>query len=471
MKTQKLGLDSATDTIKVDLSDLPTSKFKISINQGSIQRLISKLNLRGKKLYVELNTCESQCKKKPLSVKRLFLSDWKQGRRIPIDCFHKLCDIANENPENYSKSIFEVNSGSSSNPWKTTFPITLDSDFFTLAETIKVEGYIMKEHFQGFAISNKDIQLLERIEECTLKKGVDVSCFSRMLHIYIYLSESQEIKSIKDANRNELHFKVNNGRLIFTKSVKNYDINEQYVLTLKDNTTTPLSVCISNNLISTRSDLVRSTAHAVLQVYNSVFSRALHHIFKIPVGIGTQKSYVIDLPFDISLLSEDILKTILSVVFSCESNVLLHKGTRSVKIKMASRIYLIRIRTILKKFDIDTTLVKSTDGLHVLTVWRRANLLKLSKIIDWFTVYKKQTMDKILNSYMDNRFTHYEAQNKYLLCLRENGFLTVEQASKLIGRGEAAVRKYFNILCNKNLAKRRKTALRTGGFFYTYYLR
>jgi hypothetical protein len=392
--------------IDINLDDFTKSDFKISINPKIMDIILGSLEIKGKELYYLLNKSKSQESKDIASSKRSYLMLWKKGKRIPIDCFESLCRLSGKNLRDYQTNIYEISSQSSRNNWRASLPIKLTDEFFIISEAIRTEGNIIKGKSkknltQGLAISNKDVFLLKIIENNLKKLNIDLG-ISRILTVVIYL-DNDDIDEIIDKNENKkLHFRFNKGRLFFTQQVKDYNVDKEYVITIK-NQNKSLKVKISNkNIVFTESDL-KTTAYVTLQVYNSVFSKFLSYFFDIPYGIGNNKTYNIDFPFEIEKLSDKIVSNILDIVISCEGTVLFNKpkGDRRVSIKIASEKYLQKLQIMLKRFDIESTIRKSskTEKLYILDIRRKSNLVKLSQNVDILMMYKKDKLNEIVNSY------------------------------------------------------------------------
>jgi len=260
--------------IDINLDDFTKSDFKISINPKIMDIILGSLEIKGKELYYLLNKSKSQEYKDIASSKRSYLMLWKKGKRIPIDCFESLCRLSGKNLRDYQTNIYEISSQSSRNNWRASLPIKLTDEFFIISEAIRTEGNIIKGKSkknltQGLAISNKDVFLLKIIENNLKKLNIDLG-ISRILTVVIYL-DNDDIDEIIDKNENKkLHFRFNKGRLFFTQQVKDYNVDKEYVITIK-NQNKSLKVKISNkNIVFTESDL-KTTAYVTLQVYNSVF--------------------------------------------------------------------------------------------------------------------------------------------------------------------------------------------------------
>jgi hypothetical protein len=175
----------------------------------------------------------------------------------------------------------------------------------------------------------------------------------------------------------------------------------------------------------------------ILQVYNSVFARFLSYYFSIPYGIGLEKTYTIDFHFNINLLSDEILKTILNTVISCEGTIFFgrEKGDRIIKIKLASEKYLEKIQLMFNRFGIDSKIRKATEErLYVLDIRRRKNFEKLFNLINIFSQNKQDILKDITNSYLKGRMPHYEAKSNYLQILKNLGPTTLRNISEMTNK-------------------------------------
>ncbi len=446
-------IDSGIPTL--NLEDLPKDKFKISIDNKTIKNILNKLELNGKKLYKEFSKVKSQRNKKLKSIKRSFLMDWKEGRRIPIDCFKVLCDLSNNKFKDLQKKIKCLNSGYSKKGWNIKFPIKLDKNYFIISEAIRTEGCIMKgkNSVQGIAISNKNIFLIKLIENKLKKLNICEKSFSRRLHIYCYFKKKENIKTVlcKTTNR-KLHFNFKNKRLIFTDFLLDFDnIEKEYEIVI-NNKRIPLKIKTNKHDVIFVDSKLHSTAFVSLQAYNTVFAKFLHHCFDIPHSIGNKKSFIIDFPFNIEKLSKDILKEIINIVVSCEGSVNIHKKARAITIKIGSLNYLKKLQKILSIFGIGSFLWnKSVEKLYILEIRRKNNFLKFNNLIELYTKHKKIKLMKILSSYQKDRFTYFEATKNYLSILQENEPITLKEISKIMNKNYNTIMATFCRLYNEGL--------------------
>ena len=421
-------------SLTVNVTDLPTTKFTISVDKQTIEKILNKLEIKGKELYSELSKNQSQNNKKFLSIKNSFLIYWKKGERIPIDCFITLCKLSDINVLTLQEGITELHSKHSNNGWRINFPITLNKDFFIISEAIRTEGCLMKgkskDSIQGLAISNKDVFLINLIETILRKLNIDKKSFSRLLHIYCYLTPEQKVDEvIESSTKEKLHFKCTNNRLIFLDTIQDYNIEREYILKINGYAVNLKAEINKNNIITIDSKL-HSTGFVSLQIYNSVFARFLHYQFDIPYGIGNKKTFTIDFPFNIQGLPKDILKEIINIVICCEGCVFKHRGTRIIKIKIGSEIYLKKLKQILSVFDIESRISnKNKYGLYTLSITRKNNLIKIKNLIDLYVKYKNIELNRIISSYDPNRVTHLEATKYYLSLLKKYEPTTLKNLS------------------------------------------
>lgn len=413
----------------INIFDIPNNEFNISLPKDEIFPIFK--NLKGDNcLFKKILKLKSQKNLKLGSIKRNFLCKWKKGDRIPIDCFLLFCKLSNKNALNYQRHIMELSIPRSKKSWKIKFPIKLHQDFFVISEAIRAEGCLMigrqKDKLQGLAISNKDTFLLKLIENITIKLGISKKSICRILNVVLYFDKDPIIKEVLNLNSNKkMHFNYSNGRLFILDSFPNYNIKNKYKLIFDNNQQHIIQVYVKkNNLLKIKSD-IHATGYLTLQVYNSTFANFLHHVFKIDYGIGNKKTYTIDFPFDINKLSKDTLKNIINIIISCEGYVSYKpKKNRNIVIKIASRKYLEKFQKILSRLGVYSKIwekISISDGLFILWISRRKNLIKVNNLMDLYVKYKKINLRKAINSYSNNRFTHYEATENYLLMLYKHG--------------------------------------------------
>ena len=94
--------------LKLNLDDFPKSDFKISINPKIMDTILGSIKTKDKALYPLLNKSKSQESKNLASTKRSYLTFWKEGNRIPVDCFELLCQLSGKSLKDYQTSISEI---------------------------------------------------------------------------------------------------------------------------------------------------------------------------------------------------------------------------------------------------------------------------------------------------------------------------------------------------------------------------
>jgi hypothetical protein len=422
--------------LKYDLSDLLNSNFKVSLDEDVISSILSNINVKRGLLYKKLSNLKSQENKKVLSIKSSFLINWKYGKRIPLDCFNLLCNLSNSNINDYQHFIYAISSGCSKVDWKISFPLNLNERFFFISETIRTEGNIMKGKFincpQGVAISNKDVFFLNLFEK-NLKKLNVCGNFTKLLCVNIYLPEDTKINYVLNNDSNsKLHFHFKKGRLVFLDKVNNFNINNSYHISINGVREKVEVIVDNNNLVSVNSHL-HSTAFVSLQVYSSVFARFLSEYFSIPFGIGYNKSYNIDFPFDINLLSDHLMKIILDVVISCEGHIS-KSGTKRIDIKLKNKYYLEKMMLILDRLNIKSSIFNLGAGFFLLRISKRRNLEKFSELIKLSVRYKQKDLLRLINSYDLSRVVYGERDLNYLSVLINRGPSTAKSVGNILGK-------------------------------------
>ena len=430
-------MNLSNQKININLLDLPKHLYKISINKEIIGLILKDIQLKGKNLYQEFSKLKSQENKNIFSIKKTFLTEWKFGHRIPVDCFELLCKLSNKEVLEFQKYIHKVFLKSSRNEWNIKFPIEFDKDLFLISEAIRTEGNIIKgrnknNKLQGIAISNKDVYLLKTVEKALNTHNIN-SGFSRILVVTIFLNANKVSKVVSNANNKNIHFSFNGGKLIFSEQVPNYEINKEYSIYF-ENKVENVKIKISDkNLISMES-ILKGKCSIILQVYNSVFANFLSNFFSIPYGIGIEKTYTIDFPFDIHTLPDNTLKTILNIGTSSEGAVFFNKnkGDRIIKIKLASKKYLEKIQLMFNRFRIDSKITKaSEERLYFLNIRKKKNFERLFNLVSLYVKYKQDILKNIVNSYVNGRMPYYEAKSNYLQILKNLGPTTLRNISKM----------------------------------------
>lgn len=136
-------------SIQINLSDLPKAEFKVTLNENTINSIISNLRIKGDYLYNKLIKLDSQRNNKIETIKKHSLYEWKKGKRIPVDCFELLCKLSNKNLKEYQNYVYELSLGYSKNNWNISFPIIVDKNIILISEAIRTEGNIIKGKFKN----------------------------------------------------------------------------------------------------------------------------------------------------------------------------------------------------------------------------------------------------------------------------------------------------------------------------------
>lgn len=334
------------------------------------------------------------------------------------------------------RSVTRIYTLRSKNGWAISFPIALDEKFFVISEAIRTEGCIMKsgkfsETPQGIAISNKDLSILHTFERALYDKGIVDKSISRILHVHCYIPSENQIEYIIDKYGRKLHFKQNLDRTIFVDYIDKYPITKSYRIKFKNGDLKSLSVAADSELVLRTISKINSACFLSLQVYNSTFAIFLNRIFDIKFGIGREKTYNIDFPFDLDCLNKNILASILNVVTCCEGSIMNREGTRAVNIKITSLKYLNSLKRMFNYFGIECKIAKVEKNLFNLAIGRRKNLAKFGKLVAFVSIRKNRKMRELLSSYVPNRFAHHEATLGYLCMLKKYGPLDLLNLSKL----------------------------------------
>jgi len=325
-------------------------------------------------------------------------------------------------------------------------PKKINDSLLFLAEVIRLEGYIMKENLQGAAVSNKDTHILSRIEN-SYKKLFPDRKVSKHLIVMLY-PQNKKITKIVDSQNNSLRFHYDaKGRLTFIRPLKNFNIKSKYQI-YSDKSYFSLNILVDKNGLIATSSEIHSTSYATIQIYNRRLMENLVSKFKIPYGIGSKKSYIIDLPYDLNRLSNKQLAIIFDVIISCEGCVFYGKakGDRVLKIKLASENYLEKISQLFESVGIRPQPIRrTTDGLFILDIRKRKNFKKIYNFMTLTSKKKFSILKEIVTSYSSKRFAHYEADKNYLKFLNQKSFSAGELA-RLLKRSENVTKRALNRL-------------------------
>lgn len=326
----------------------------------------------------------------------------------------------------------------------------VSSDKLFLSETIRLEGYLTKENFQGAAVSNKDIYILKKLD-LNYKNLYQNKRTLKHLVIVIYLNNIN-IHNIINKSLKDMHFHIGKDkRLIFIQPLEDFNISLEYILKTSEGDKT-LKIYLDKEKTIRTSCEIHSTAYATLQIYNVKLTREMHYNFEIPIGIGSRKSYILDFPFDIEDLTEKQIITVLDVAISCEGCVFYNKdkGDRVIKIKIASKKYLEKLNLLFLRIGVKGQKIKpTTDCLFILEIRKRRNLEIINHKVSLTSQRKSRILQEMINSYSDKRFSHYEAINSYLGTLKTLNQVSAKKLSKILNRNENTV---YTAL--KNLSKK-----------------
>jgi len=339
-------------------------------------------------------------------------------------------------------------------------------DMACVSEAIRTEGNIAC-NFQGITITNKNLFLLNKVENSIRHLFSNTINFSRILHIYVWLQPKEEVKEIENEagkiikHFNFRKFKQNDRILTFVDSVNSLCFNKKYKIKL-DNRTLLIDIKSENYDIKIDSNTnAKTTSYIQYTIYNSKFSRFLHDEFKIQLG---KKSYDIFMPKMIKNAGNDIKKEIIGIVVSCEGNIgNFNKATRLISVKMCSRKYLSDLSDMLNEFGISNRIYKAENRLWTLKISRKKNLEQFYKTIKLFHSEKIREMKKLIKAYSKNRFAHWEADKAYLRAVKDFGSTTSENLAKHLSKDSNHIRFRLKKLMENGYLTR------IGGKCYGYY--
>jgi hypothetical protein len=272
----------------------------------------------------------------------------------------------------------------------------------------------------------------------------------------LYFNEEPNIKEIINLSSNKsMHFHYKNGRLFILDSILNYNLNEKYKIVF-NNKISIINVSIKENGLLNISSEIKSTGYINLQIYNSVFAKFLHYAFKIEYGIGNNKTYNINFPFEINKLSDDILKEIINIVISCEGHITnQYRSTRAIVIKIASKRYLEKFQKILSRFEIESKIGdKTSENLYILHVFRKNNLIKVNNLIKLYIKSKEIRLNDVMRSYLKNRYPNHEATINYLSILKKYSPTDLKRLSRLTDKKYNTLISVFDRLDKQGFIKK-----------------
>lgn len=342
----------------------------------------------------------------------------------------------------------------------------LNKDFLIISEAVRTEGYIMKKgkYFQGIAISNKDLNILKQIEKSYLAFFPNRRTV-KLLLLIIYLDNRIKVKELINLKNNQpIHFHIDkNKRLIAILNANTFNLSQKYAL-LTNKGQELIKIYLSEEEIISVNSNLHSTAYMTLQIYNSKLAEYLHEEFKIPAGIGSKKSYIIDFPLPITSLSKEQINTILNIVISCEGCVFHNQKERIIKIKLASKLYLQKLKLMFESIGISCQEIRPTsDNLFVLDIRRINNFKSLHNNISLISKRKNRILKEIISSYSKNRFAHYQAVLNYLSIIKRYGPITSINASRHLMRNPSNINRAFKNLLNLELVERDQKRLTKKG--------
>lgn len=389
--------------------------------------------------YLKLK-CKSFSKIKSDSINDRYISRWKYHNMfIPVDCLIELCKLSDIPLETIENEIKKIKYRLSPDKTSIAFPSSYNEDLAFLGEAIRVEGNIKKNLFHC-SIANLDVDFVKKTLNCIEKCGIP----KRSLYLYLKIeaeipeeSPTQVVSGGKTFKFNIRHPSKSSGFKRKINFIDKFDfgVTKTYEIEFNDR-----KICLDINVpqngkIASKSNYKNSSAVCSITIANMTFCKLMNSLLEIPTG---KKSEIIHIPKILDLSPLTVKNSAINSVLGAESTV--EVTGKRIRIGMNSEIYLKGLKKILKDFEIDANLEKSTS----LSITGNENLNKILSNFDFISIDKNMKLKSILQSYKIKTFRKNEGLRKILLILHKNGPKTAYEMSYSIGKHKDTVFLHLN---------------------------
>jgi len=331
--------------------------------------------------------------------------------------------------------------------------IKVDRNLAFVSECIRTEGSINK-NASFFSFGNSHVRLIQEFKNRLGKIMQDCKLYE-YLHVHIDIPLNAKKDSIKIVSRNRKIEKFNlRTRNRFGKTVKELNFIDKvtsypdikiYKIFL-DNKLFDVEINIFPDSRIKVKSILKVSAVIQLNIVAKSIKEYLKNILMIPEG---RKSYIIYIPKVIKNSSKNILKEVISAVFSCEGWLAFlpgRKGIRTISLEMRSIQYIQDIADILSKFSIKCRISKNHE---ILTISGKKNLQSFLKNFRFIQPEKQEKLCTMMESYQ--KYSSYELENICLKALQEiDKPLTIYQIAQNIDKRRERTRQILKKLIEKN---------------------
>jgi len=307
------------------------------------------------------------------------------------------------------------------------YNLTLDEDMLYLIETLKVEGYWSTKSYT-LTLQNKNIPLLNRIEEILKKRGLIVPSKRILLKIKLEdETKKEELKILNEDRELNFHMEISPFDNKKVKAVTSLPYKKEHNLKLiYKNKTYPIKIKWEIDNLSYESELR-------CFVYGDLRFAKVELLKFLDKYCGNKKYFhVEDFLFD---ADEKKIASALSALIDCEGTITWYGLKRNIQIRMRNKEYLLQWQKLLKKFNVDCRFSKDKDGWGiVIEGWQDFD--KLQKMgLKLYHSEKAKKFTKIMNGFKRNQISRGSYKEFYINKLREiNRKVTIREFSKLISK-------------------------------------
>jgi hypothetical protein len=316
----------------------------------------------------------------------------------------------------------------------------LNEEMIYLIETLKVEGYWSRKYFT-LTLQNKNIPLLNRIEEIVNKLNLGINVSKRVL-LKIRLEDNEKRENLRLFLKDkELNFHIekspfDNSKVKAVTSLpykNNYDI-----VLIKCNKKFPIKIrCFKDKL-----------------TYESSLQCFLYKDLRFPTKelldfledyCGDKKNFRVE-EFIINA-NQKLIMSAFSALMDCEGTISWYGLKRQIQIRMRNRVYLQQWSELLKRYGVGNRFDKKPDkkgnwGLNI-EGWEDFN--RLNEL--GFRMYHSEKADKwerVMGGFKRNQISRNGYKEFYTLRLKElNKKITAQDFASYIKKSKRVASHYL----------------------------
>ena len=313
--------------------------------------------------------------------------------------------------------------------------IKINKDTVYLIEALKVEGYWSSNNFT-LTIQNKNIPLLNHIEEIIEKLGINVG---KRILLKIRLDDNTLKEDIKILfNNEELSFHIEKSPFDKNKvkAVTSLPYKNSYkIILIHNNKKHPINIKYLKNEILCESDL-ECWVYGDLRFPKKVLLNFLDkYSNKKKLELG---NYLIE-------ENKELIASAFSALIDCEGSINYYGLKRIIRVRMRNKIYLEQWSKFLKKIGIGCKFRKNSDKEYEINISGWEDFNKLLKIgIKFYNSKKEKEWEKMMMGFKRNQISRNSYKEFYIKKLKElNKKVTAQEFAKYIRKSKRVSNHYL----------------------------